>query len=59
MKFFIFDFLKAKFQNCKYLFPRYVLKFATAPVVFVLKDGSIIKFVSRIFACLLWKFSYI
>jgi hypothetical protein len=58
IKFFISDFLRSEFQNCKYLLPRYVLKFAVAPVVFVLKDGSIIKFVSRIFAWLIWKFSY-
>jgi hypothetical protein len=55
---FIFDFLREEFQSCKYLLPRYFLKFAATPIIFVLKDGSIIKFFSRIFAWLLWKFSY-
>jgi hypothetical protein len=58
IEFFISNFLKSKFQNCKYLLPGYVLKFAVAPVIFVLKDGSIIKFVSRTFTWLIWKFSY-
>jgi hypothetical protein len=57
-EFFISDFLKSEFQNCKYLLPGHVLKFAAAPVIVLLKDGSIIKFVSRILAWLIWKFSY-
>jgi hypothetical protein len=57
-EFFISDFLKSEFQNCKYLLPGHVLKFAAAPVILLLKDGSIIKFVSQILAWLIWKFSY-
>jgi hypothetical protein len=57
-KSFISDFLKSEFQNCKYLLTGHVLKFAAVPVIFLLKDGSIIKFVSRILAWLIWKFSY-
>jgi hypothetical protein len=45
-KFFIFDFLKFEFQNCKYLLPGHVLKFVAALVIIFLKDGSIIKFIS-------------
>jgi hypothetical protein len=57
-EFFISNFLKSEFQNCKYLLPGHVLKFAAAPVILFLKYGSIIKFVSRILAWLIWKFSY-
>jgi hypothetical protein len=57
-EFFISYFLKSKFKNCKYLFPGHVFKFAVALVIFLLKDGSIIKFVSQILAWLIWKFSY-
>jgi hypothetical protein len=57
-EFFISDFLKSEFQNYKYLIPGHVLKFSAAPVIFFLKEGSIIKFVSRIVAWLIWKFSY-
>jgi hypothetical protein len=57
-EFFISNFLKSEFQNYKYLLPGHVLKFAAAPVILLLKDGSIIKFVSRILAWLIWKFSY-
>jgi hypothetical protein len=58
IEFFISNFLKSEFQNCKYLLPGHVLKFAVAPVIFMFKDGSIIKLVSRILAWLIWKFSY-
>ena len=58
IEFFISNFLKSEFQNCKYLLPGHVLKFVAAPVILLLKDGSIIKFVSRILAWLIWNFSY-
>jgi hypothetical protein len=57
-EFFISNFLKSEFQNCKFLLLGHVLKFAVAPVILLLKDGSIIKFVSRILVWLIWKFSY-
>jgi hypothetical protein len=55
---FISNFLRSDFQNYKYLLPRYVSKFIATPIVFVLKDGSITKLVSRIFAWLIQKISY-
>jgi hypothetical protein len=57
-EFFISNFLKSEFQNCKYLLLGHVLKFVVAPVICLLKDGSIIKFFSWILAWLIWKFSY-
>ena len=57
-EFFISDFLKSGFQNCKYFLPGHVFKFAVAPDILFLKDGSIIKFVSQILAWLILKFSY-
>jgi hypothetical protein len=57
-EFVISNFLKSEFQNYKYLLPGHVLKFAASLVILLLKDGSIIKFFSRILAWLIWKFSY-